>query len=482
MASTVLHPLNARYSQSKRVHVRDTHTSTSHCILPWRPCELLRMLPTLLALTAPLLTSDSASPLRLEAAALLGEARSLATEVRESGATGLTALVAGARASAAQLEGTRSGQRLVEAVEAARWAGLADPAGAARQLEAVLAEVEGDLRFEPYIEAELPVGFPAPTPVGEIEVKAYPVYRMARTDMSGGAFWKLFNHIKKNEIAMTAPVEMTWTSTEEGMREVDMAFLYGNVDLGPVGSDGAVEVVDAEPGLVVSLGCRGEATRTAVNAAYDELLAWLALQGELEITGPMRGMAYNSPMVPRSRKYFEVQVPVTRLEEAPLPMQALLDPTSAAEAGQWQVVNDTVMGGRSSSGMRSGSEGLVFAGDLSLENNGGFASVRRPMPDGLPEGADRFVVRVRGDGNTYKLRARTNGRFDGVSYERSFETVAGEVVEVELPLAEFRPVFRGRTVPGQPELAAAAVRQLGLLISDKQEGSFALEVLALGVR
>ena len=118
MASTVLHRLNARYSQSQRVHVRDTHTSTSHCILPWRPCELLRMLPTLLALTAPLLTSDSASPLRLEAAALLGEARSLATEVRESGATGLTALVAGARASAAQLEGTRSGQRLVEAVEA----------------------------------------------------------------------------------------------------------------------------------------------------------------------------------------------------------------------------------------------------------------------------------------------------------------------------------------------------------------------------
>ena len=77
-------------------------------------------------------------------------------------------------------------------------------------------------------------------------------------------------------------------------------------------------------------------------------------------------------------------------------------------------------------------------------------------------------------------QVRTNGRFDGVSYERSFETVAGEVVEVELPLAEFRPVFRGRTVPGQPELAAAAVRQLGLLISDKQEGSFALEVLALG--
>jgi NADH dehydrogenase [ubiquinone] 1 alpha subcomplex assembly factor 1 len=445
------------------------------------------MNPALLLALVPTLGSEPSAALRTEAAETLAEARSRSVAVREAGATGLPALIAGARATAVELEGTRSASRLLEAAEAASWMALADQGRAAEELTALVQQVEADLRFQPYIEAELPVGFPEPTPAGEIEVKQYPVYRMARTDMSGGAFWQLFNHIKKNDIAMTAPVEMTWASTENGMREVDMAFLYGNVDLGPVGQDGAVEVVEAEPAAVVSIGCRGEATRAAVNAAYDELLAWLALRGDLEVSGPMRGMAYNSPMVPRSRKYFEVQIPVTLLETSALganalDMEAILDPTSPDEPGTWQVVNDTVMGGRSASEVRGVESGLLFTGDLSLENNGGFASVRRPVPDGLSEGADRFVLRVRGDGKTYKLRARTDGRFDGVSYERPFDTVAGEVLDLELPLAEFRPVWRGRTVPGQPELTAAAVRQLGLLISDKQEGTFALEVLALGVR
>lgn len=451
------------------------------------PALLLVLVPVLGSGSPAALGSGPSAALRAEAAEVLAAARTRSAAVREAGATGLPALIAGARATAAELEGTRSASRLLEAAEAAGWTALADPGRAAEELTALVQQVEADLRFQPYIEAELPVGFPGPTPAGEIEVKQYPVYRMARTDMSGGAFWQLFNHIKKNDIAMTAPVEMTWASTEDGMREVDMAFLYGNVDLGPVGKDGAVEVVEAEPASVVSIGCRGEATRSAVNAAYGELLSWLALRGDLEVAGPMRGMAYNSPMVPRSRKYFEVQIPVTLLESpdpdaSALDMEAILDPTSPEEPAAWQVVNDTVMGGRSASQVRGVEAGLLFSGDLSLENNGGFASVRRSVPDGLREGADRFVLRVRGDGKTYKLRARTDGRFDGVSYERPFETVAGEVLDLELPLAEFRPVWRGRTVPGQPELTAAAVRQLGLLISDKQEGTFALEVLALGVR
>ena len=42
----------------------------------------------------------------------------------------------------------------------------------------------------------------------------------------------------------------------------------------------------------------------------------------------------------------------------------------------WMIVNDTVMGGLSNSEMTLTQNSLVFKGELSLKNNGGFASIR----------------------------------------------------------------------------------------------------------
>ena len=39
------------------------------------------------------------------------------------------------------------------------------------------------LRFRPRIEADVPAGFPAPAPVGEIVLKQYPAYRLARAEI-----------------------------------------------------------------------------------------------------------------------------------------------------------------------------------------------------------------------------------------------------------------------------------------------------------
>ncbi len=65
----------------------------------------------------------------------------------------------------------------------------------------------------------------------------------------------------------------------------------------------------------------------------------------------------------------------------------------------WQAVNDGVMGGVSDGRFRiTDRQTLEFYGTLSLENNGGFASVRsRPRALGLQAG-DTLVARVRGDG------------------------------------------------------------------------------------
>ena len=111
-------------------------------------------------------------------------------------------------------------------------------------------------------------------------------------------------------------------------------------------------------------------------------------------------------------------------------MEKLIDFESDLDQ-PWAVVNDGVMGGRSSSTLRREEQGTgVFEGHLSLENNGGFASVRTELSEGALEGASRLALRVRGDGKRYQLRLRPGRRLDGVDYASAFETVAGQWVIV----------------------------------------------------
>jgi len=153
----------------------------------------------------------------------------------------------------------------------------------------------------------------------------------------------------------------------------------------------------------------------------------------------------------------------------------LLDFDDAAEAAAWYAVDDVVMGGVSRSGFDLSAPGIArFSGQVSLENGGGFASVRTPPRGWDTVGATAFVLRVRGGGRTYKFTLRTGDGFDGIQYQARFAPPAGEWTEVRLPVASFAPTFRGRTLSGVLPLDPASVRALGLMVSDKQAGSFEL--------
>jgi monofunctional biosynthetic peptidoglycan transglycosylase len=145
-------------------------------------------------------------------------------------------------------------------------------------------------------------------------------------------------------------------------------------------------------------------------------------------------------------------------------------------AEPWQTINDVVMGGVSSSTFTV-QEGVArFEGEVSLENNGGFASARsRPAEHDL-SAYDGVLLRVRGDGNRYAFRLRTTKAFDGVSYEARFETVKDEWTTVRLPFDAFQAVFRGNRVPGAAPLDLTSIQTFGVLIADKQEGPFHLDI------
>jgi hypothetical protein len=193
--------------------------------------------------------------------------------------------------------------------------------------DAAISVVEGVYRFkEAMIESPLPEGYPEPTPFGAIDIKDYPSVRraeLASKDDSGtgmvAGFFPLFNHIKKRDIAMTAPVEMDYPGLytdfmkdepgAEGEGETKMSFLYRSAKQGPVGQDGKIVVRDAPPVTVLSIGCKG-----AFDPAqeFDALRTWLKGQQEWEVAGDPRMFVYNGPFVDPEWRWSEVQVPVRR--------------------------------------------------------------------------------------------------------------------------------------------------------------------------
>ncbi len=158
------------------------------------------------------------------------------------------------------------------------------------------------------------------------------------------------------------------------------------------------------------------------------------------------------------------------------PENILFDFSTTTSATAWQSVNDEVMGGVSKSSFLLTNSVAVFRGEVSLENNGGFASVRSSPSRQNLAGFDAFVVRVRGDDRRYKFTVRTETGFDTPIYQHAFTAKRGEWEEHRLPFKDFVPTFRGRALTGRPPLDPARVVSVGLLISDKQEGPFQLEL------
>ncbi|QDV45863.1 Carboxylesterase [Stieleria neptunia] len=148
----------------------------------------------------------------------------------------------------------------------------------------------------------------------------------------------------------------------------------------------------------------------------------------------------------------------------------------ADAAMAWQTVNDGVMGGRSDGRFQiNEDQHMVFYGTLSLENNGGFASVRsRESKLGLKQG-DSIVIRVRGDGREYNFRLNVPRSVSRNSYRQSFKTEKDKWIEVVLPMDKFVATWRGRVDPNE-KFDPGNVSGMGIQLSDKQAGPFKLEV------
>lgn len=141
---------------------------------------------------------------------------------------------------------------------------------------------------------------------------------------------------------------------------------------------------------------------------------------------------------------------------------------------QWFVVDDVVMGGRSSGNLFINKDGHgVFSGEISLENNGGFSSIRLRIPPMETQSTSKVLLKIKGDGKSYQFRVKSNVR-DYYSYVISFAT-SGSWETIEIPLNSMYPSFRGRTL-NRPNFSASQIEEIAFLIANKVPESFQLEI------
>ena len=152
----------------------------------------------------------------------------------------------------------------------------------------------------------------------------------------------------------------------------------------------------------------------------------------------------------------------------------IFDFDKKSDLTNWRVVDDGVMGGLSQGNFKTNEKGnAIFYGDVSLENNGGFSSVRHRFQEKTVNEYSKFVIRLKGDGKRYQFRVKTDS-YDRHSYISYFET-NGDWQTIEIPLEEMYPSFRGRKL-SIPNFPGEAMEEIAFLIANYKAESFKLEI------
>ena len=147
---------------------------------------------------------------------------------------------------------------------------------------------------------------------------------------------------------------------------------------------------------------------------------------------------------------------------------------STSQENEWLVVDDVVMGGRSKGYFNINKEGNgVFEGNVSLENNGGFSSVKHRLVQKNVEGFTRVILQLKGDENPYQFRIKTN-KSDYYAYVAEFKTTSDWII-VEIPFSTMYPSFRGQRLNAS-NYPGKLIEEIAFLISNKKEVPFKLEI------
>jgi NADH dehydrogenase [ubiquinone] 1 alpha subcomplex assembly factor 1 len=152
----------------------------------------------------------------------------------------------------------------------------------------------------------------------------------------------------------------------------------------------------------------------------------------------------------------------------------IFDFNTNTKTNDWKIIDDGVMGGISKSVITIDEDGNgIFEGHVSLENNGGFSSVRHQFKTVDVSKSKRFILRIQGDGKSYQFRVKSQLNIY-YSYKFDFKTNKDWQI-IEIPFDELIPTFRGRTLD-MSSFPNKAIEEVGFLVSNKKEEDFKLKI------
>jgi NADH dehydrogenase [ubiquinone] 1 alpha subcomplex assembly factor 1 len=147
----------------------------------------------------------------------------------------------------------------------------------------------------------------------------------------------------------------------------------------------------------------------------------------------------------------------------------------------WEIVNDAVMGGVSTSRFTRVRGVGTFSGQVRLENNGGFASVRsRDFLPAIPSDANAFALRIRGDGRRYQFTVDTDLGW----FWFAQATKKGQWITAIVPFNRLQPVSNFGEPVDRKAIQATThnIDTVGLLIANKRAEQFSIQVDWIEVR
>ncbi|WP_117884944.1 CIA30 family protein [Aureibaculum luteum] len=158
----------------------------------------------------------------------------------------------------------------------------------------------------------------------------------------------------------------------------------------------------------------------------------------------------------------------------------LFDFNKNTDISHWKVTNDAVMGGKSVGQFLLDNEGNgVYKGEVSLENNGGFSSVKTTFEPKNIADFNTFILKIKGDGKAYQFRIKSDTS-QRHSYIYKFDTT-GDWQTIEIPLSDLHPVFRGRKLD-LPNFCDHLLAVVTFLIANKKNESFQLKIASIDLK
>lgn len=147
------------------------------------------------------------------------------------------------------------------------------------------------------------------------------------------------------------------------------------------------------------------------------------------------------------------------------------------DSKNWVVVNDDVMGGLSTSQVVVDSIGYIFSGDVSLDNNGGFASLRSPRDNYNLEIYTVMKIRYKSTDRDFAIVLERHNQYYMPYHKQICESNKDGWVTSEFLLSEFKEYRLGEETGNVMESKSLQdIRRFGIVINDKAAGPFRVEV------